>query len=207
VSLTGLTQLGGALWALETARSALVQIDPATMELGNEVRLRSAVGQDVVGPTAAGGALWVAGQGVIARVDPERGRVAQRLRVSGQPGSLAVDHDTVFFVDPNANALRRVPVAGGHAQRVAYAAPQPGLLALIDARLYVTDDKFPSVTALDPGSAKRLGKVVLRRGAPANNQMADGIALTGIAAAGDALWLPDWDANRVYRVPVARLGV
>jgi hypothetical protein len=207
VSLTGLTQLGSALWALESERGALVQIDPGTMELGKTVRLRSTVGQDIAGPTAAGGALWVAGQGVIARVDPGSGRVDQRIRVSGQPGSLAVDHDTVFFVDPNATALRRVPVAGGRTQTAAYAAPQPGLLALIDARVYVTDDKFPSVIAIDPGSRKRLGKVVLRRGPPPNNQMADGIALTGIAAAGDALWLPDWDANKVYRVPVSRMGV
>jgi DNA-binding beta-propeller fold protein YncE len=206
VSLTGLTPTGNALWAIEPERRALVRIDTKTMALRDEIRLPASFADAATEPIPDGSALWLGGTKTIAKVDLGSMRPVDQIRLPDSPGSIAVTDDAIFFVYPNSTALYRVAPDGGHAVRVGYAAPQPGIVKLIDGRLYVTDDKVQSVTAIDPATGKRLATVVLRRGPPPGNQLPDTLGLVGIARSGGALWLPDWAANAVYRVPVSQFS-
>jgi DNA-binding beta-propeller fold protein YncE len=205
-SLTALTPVGDELWAIEPERNALVQIDPSTLELGNELRLPAAFGEDLTAPVADGRALWIAGDRVIAKIDLAAGKIVTRISVPGTVGSLAVADTGLFVLYPNSTAVRRLSLDGRHRKRLGFAAPQPGLARFLDGRLYVTDDKFPSVVAIDPETGRRIKTIVLRRGLPAGNQLPDTTGLVGIERSEDALWLPDWAGNKVYRVPLAKLG-
>ena len=206
VSLTALTNVGATLWAVEPERGGLVRIDTTAMKLRDELRLPRSFAEDLREPVADGSAVWVGGTRALAKVDLGGTRPIRPIRLPDTPGSVAPTQTAIYFVYPNSTALFRVGRDGGRVTRVGQAAPQPGIVKAVDNRLYVSDDKIQSVTAIDPDTGKRLATVVLRRGPAPGNQMPDSIGLVGIASSNGALWLPDWDANAVYRVPFSKLG-
>jgi hypothetical protein len=78
-------------------------------------------------------------------------------------------------------------------------------LELIPGRLLLTDDARTSVTAFDPDTGPPRPTVVLRHGVPEGPGRVESIGLTGLADTDDALWVSDWAANAVYRVPLSKL--
>jgi streptogramin lyase len=152
------------------------------------------------------GSLWVAGRSEIARIDPVRASIVKRYHIAGPVNALATGPGSLYYTDSNKEALYRVALPSGRVTPLGRATSQPGALALAGSRAFVTDDGANSVTAMDPATGRRGATIVLRRAPAVGNNQPDGLGLVGIALANDSIWLPDWDANRVYRVPLSKLG-
>lgn len=206
LTLYSMTIGPGGLWSLAGGNS-LLQLDPKTLRVSRRIRLpiRSTPGGGFY-LTQGLGSLWVAGRDEIARLDPLSGRVVKRFRISGPANAIAVGHGAVYYTDSNKEDLYRVALPGGHVTALGRVTSQPGELALLGGRAFVTDDGSNSLTAVDPATGQRGKTLVLRRGPAVGNNEPDGIGLDGIAQAGGALWLPDWDANEIYRVPLGKLA-
>ena len=207
-TLTALTPIGETLWAIAPQLRTLVEVDPATMKISKRVKLPAALASgDLTPPSEQGSALWVGGYGGTAKVDPESGRVLATVRAAAQVSGLAATTSGVYLVYPNSTQLLRVKLSGGRPARVGRASAQPGLLQLVDGKLILTDDGHADVARFDPATGKVLARLRLRGEVKLKpGQFAETINLTGIAAAGGALWFSDWAANAVHRVPLAKLG-
>lgn len=103
----------GAVWALDTATSDLLRVDPAT----RAVRARIPVGAQPFVQTAAG-AVWVLSVGRLLRIDPATNRVSARLALppaAQGPGVLLSTAGSVWLataqillrLDPKRVAIRR----------------------------------------------------------------------------------------------------
>jgi streptogramin lyase len=207
-ALTALTPIGDTLWAIAPEEHALVEVDPATMKISKRVKLPAPLASgDMTPPSERGGALWVGGYRGIARVDPDSGRILATVRAADQVSGLAATPSGVYFIYPNSTQLMRVKVRGGRPVRVGRASAQPGLLQLVEGKLILTDDAHVDVVRFDPTNGKALARLRLRGDVKLKpGQFAETINLTGVAAAGGALWFSDWAANAVHRVPLAKLG-
>ena len=105
----------GAVWALDTATSELLRIDPATRAVRARIPVR-------VGPlasvTTAAGAVWVLTGGRLLRIDPATDRVSARVTLppaaQGPAGILStagsvwvVTQQRLVRIDPERAAIRR----------------------------------------------------------------------------------------------------
>ena len=205
LGLHSLIATPSGLWATAGDGPAVVRIDPKTLRFGLQVKPSIPVATEDFALASGDGAIWLGGSGVIVRLDPRTGRVTKQFKVSGPVKAIAVAPRALYYVRPDEATLFRVGLPKGRLTRVTQATSQPGQIAMLGDHVLVTDDGRNSVTSIDAGSGKRLGRLVLRRGpAPGNNQP-DGIGLDALVLAGGAIWLPDWDANGIYRVPISKL--
>ena len=207
-TLTALTPVGDTLWAVAPEQRALVGVDPATMKVAKRLKLPAKLASgDLTPPSEDHGALWVGGYKGLAKLDPASGRVVRIVRAADQVSGIAVTGSGVYYIHPNSTRLMRVGARAARPVSVGRASPQPGLLELVDGNLILTDDGHADVVRLDPGSGKTIARLRLRGDVKLKpGQFAETIGLTGVAGTKGVLWVSDWAANAVHRVPLAKLG-
>jgi YVTN family beta-propeller protein len=95
----------GAVWAISTAESALMRIDPAR----NAVVARIKVAPPEA--TAAGdGAVWLAypSNDVVSRIDPATNKVTARIHVGPQPAGIALSRGAVWVANSGGPSVSRI---------------------------------------------------------------------------------------------------
>ena len=196
-----LLSTGDALWGLTDAGP--VQIDPDTFAFSSAPRRAIRNASQF---TYGGGSLWVGGR-EIGRFDARTGSLIKRYPISGTVQALAAGPGAVYYVRPDQPYVFRLSIPSGRLTRLARVTSQPGRLAIAGNQLLVTDDARNSITPVNLESGAVGKRLVLRNGPAAGNNQPDGLGLQAIAIAGGAVYAADWDANKVYRVPLAKLGL
>jgi len=84
----------GRVWVVDSARRAVVEIDPGR----NRIIRRISVAADPIAVAVGAGSVWVVSDlsGKLSRIDPRRGRVTARLDIGPHPRTLAVGEGAIW---------------------------------------------------------------------------------------------------------------
>ena len=199
----GLLVSGGVVWVADTHRGSVARFDPSTNRL---------VATTVVGPAgpsgpnwlaAGGGSIWtgVPNIGAIARINATTNVLEATIPVGGPDascGGLATIATAVWAtscgggnvvtqIDPATNTIAATVDLGGDGYG----------FGLVGERLWVSPAKG-QLARLDP-----INHVADRVIAPGPAFASGG---TGILEAAGSVWIDDWTANRLLRLPLAAFG-
>jgi len=151
----------GAVWAIDPSSGGLWRINPTT---GRPRRL--AAGLDALSLAAGGGAVWVGGSVMVAKIDAVTGLVlgAQPIGSPSETSSVAIGADAVWAVGSSGRALLKL-----NPQSVATAATftvgrGPSGVAVGDGAVWVANSLDGTVTRIVPGTGMR--RVIMLGQAP-----------------------------------------
>ena len=188
-----LVRSGKDLWALQTQPSALLRLDPSTLE-PNAAPIRLPEGQ-ALGLAAGGGYLWTSetDSGDVLRVDAA-GSVS-RAHVGGSPAGAVVAAGSVWFVDRDRGEVRRLdPRTLRPAGKPIRVGGKPEWLVRAGESLFASDAARGTATKIDLRSEKVVGPPI-RVAPPAKD--APALAVAGV---GNSAWFGSFAAGTLTRV-------
>lgn len=149
----GLAAGGGAVWAVDRDKPALLRIAPRTNRI-TRFRLPGAP----IELAAAGGALWVAfdASADVARVDPATGKVGASVRVGDGPSGFAASGTRVWAIAHRDGALVRADTRTRLAAQAASETVTPERIAYAGGSLWVTG-RGKDLDRVDPATGDVLG--------------------------------------------------
>jgi hypothetical protein len=148
----GLVRAAGDVWVVSASAGTVTARSLATGALVRTVHvgatpLRAVYFHHLVWVTVFGG-------GQVVAIDPDNGRIAHRVALSGQPEGLAPMAGSVWVVRQKAHLLTEVHIDGrlGRSFRLG---SDPRQVAADRRRLFVTDFVDGTVTRIDPRTGSR----------------------------------------------------
>ncbi|HYC82773.1 MAG TPA: serine/threonine-protein kinase [Solirubrobacterales bacterium] len=225
-----LAAAGPKVWIVSESGGSLTEIDAA--EPGFPVHRREAhLGGKLAGVAVGGGSVWItdSASGRLLRLDPESGRLRERIEVGGRPGAVVYGGNRVWVADERGAGVTAVNAAGGRVFR-RHIAPHasPLRLAAGAGGVWVANASAGTVRRIDLGTAtpsvtipagRGLGGITVARGFvwvadsrsgtvakidPAIRAVVDTIEVDGkpggIDAGTDVLWVASADENAVTRI-------
>jgi streptogramin lyase len=107
----------GGVWVTQPAEDVVTRIDPGTNRVAARIRLPH--GSEPVTLAVGAGSIWAVGPKEVFRIDPATNSVTASARIGKHAGSdyrglrrLAVDGDTVWVTDGDADTLDRIALRG-----------------------------------------------------------------------------------------------
>jgi streptogramin lyase len=188
---------GGSVWVTirgQDGSGAVARVNP----VNGAIQARIALPTGASGVVSGFGSVWVSSTeaGVVSRIDPRTNRVVASIATSPRPRFMAVGRDAVWVMHLKNNAVSRLdPRSNLEIASIVTGAPETGGgdIAVGEGGVWLPVSKRP-LTRLD----ERSGKVI---------QTFSGGRGTGAAAvAFGSVWISDYKAGEVWRVPVRALG-
>ncbi len=173
-SLQPLAVGAGALWAIDPAVGGVWRIDPHS-----GTRRKLAEGLNAFALAAGDGAVWVASQSGVTKIDAvtgnELGSVSSGSQAPGETASVALGADAVWFTSSSGQTLRKIdPQSVSTAETFPIGRGSSGV-TVGDGAVWVATSLDGTVSRIDPQSGKRL---VIRLGQTPG----------GVVAAYGAVW-------------------
>ena len=190
----------GAVWVLGLEDSTLSRIDPETKTVVKRFRLRHAP-TDIA---AGAGAVWVKGDGRLARIDPDTGEATRTVKLpdtGDYPGDLpfqnwgfpqvAVGAGAVWAINDDRTVSRIDPDSGRRVARIVVDAAT--VAAGKEGVWFISGDDTRAVTRIDPGT-NRVGQTI-----PVGAQN-----LSGVAVGAGHVWATAEGDGVVWRIDPGR---
>ncbi|HKD33540.1 MAG TPA: hypothetical protein VKB73_08735 [Gaiellaceae bacterium] len=183
----------GAVWAVNYKRDSLTRVDPAS---GRTRSVR--VGASPFDVLCAFGRVWVTSweAGLLTELEPRTLRVVRRIEVGPRPTGLRATAGAVWVgFGRNATSIARVDPATSNFRRVQVGTRAPSwfVAGTRDLWLQVADNRLIRV---DPKTRIVTARLSVGRTLAQGSLAPDG-----------TIWIPDKEANRVYRVDPAKARV
>jgi YVTN family beta-propeller protein len=188
---TGIAASPNAVWVVGSDPTAsnvsVTRIDPEF----NVIALSDRIGNIVPGGPGSvatyGNTVWVApSSGLLARLDPTTGRVAQRVDPNAGPAGIAIGDGAVWITDTDANNVTRVdptglltPIAVGSG---------PTGLAVGEGGVWVADTLDNAIVKIDPSTRSVAATIPVGR-SPA-----------GVAVGAGSVWVSNRGDGTVTRI-------
>jgi YVTN family beta-propeller protein len=187
---TGLATSTGAVWVVgATGRSAIAvrRIDPRFDVASPVTSIDNVVAGGPASVAAAGNRIWVApSSGLLSRLDPRSGTIAQRVDPNASPTAVAVGADAVWITDSGADTVTRIdptglltPIAVGHG---------PSAIAVGAGAVWVVDSLDDAVVRIDADTHAVTTTIPVGRD-PA-----------GIAVAAESVWVANRGDGTLTRI-------
>ena len=189
----GIAAGGDSVWMITGANGELSRIDPVT---GN-VRQRIMITPGSFNPLYANGVVWVSGHDadLITAVDAKSGRVLGTTPTGKGPRFLTAGAGSIWTLNQGDGTITRID-ARTHKVLATINARLPGHggdIAYGEGLVWATLDGAP-LTAIDP----KTNKVVRQWVGPGGDSLHEGFG---------AIWLTNYDAGVLARIPLAATGV
>ena len=180
----------GGVWIGDSRRLELVRLDPDFPTAADPIPLADRSPASDLTPVAVGhGAIWVAGDaGAIARIDPERLKVADTIRATSTPSSIATGAGGVWTVDDLTNTAFRIDPAGAKATERTRVGLGPAAVAVGEGAVWVANTQDDTVSRIDPRAVR------------VEETISVGSRPTGIAAGEGAVWVANSLDGTVSRI-------
>jgi streptogramin lyase len=182
----GVTTGAGSVWLITDSHGDVARIDPAS----GVVQGRFAVGPGSFNPYFDGRTVWIshAEGSSLAGINPDTGEI-RIFRTGPHPRFLAAGGGAVFTLNQGDGSVTRLDVDSGAAKHIALNTPgHGGDIAYRDGLLWTTMAKTP-LSLLDGDGGKLLCQW---RGAGGDS----------LNIGFDAIWLTDYHAGTVARLPI-----
>ena len=171
--------------------AAVVRLDPDTLEVLATIDLGGVAGAippdaEATAPSANGVWVTLASQDAVALVDPATNRESRRIRVDGDPYSLAEDGENLWVTDFG-GAVVRVDVASGDELLRVRSISGPTQVAVAFGGVWVADHNSGDIVRLDPVTGEVLATIPVG-GRP------------GIAIGFGSVWARSDDEQTVSRI-------
>jgi YVTN family beta-propeller protein len=176
--------VGASLYRIEPGSNAVQATRPfAALPRGGLIG-------DVV---VAAGAVWASDttRGSVYRFGASTGRLEAVIRTGATAGDMAVGDGSVWVADPDARTVSRISEAHDRVESVVTVPGVPGQIAASQAGLWVTEGTRGAVAFVDAASGRVLSVPV-------------GGDLTGVAAAGDTVWVANTANGTLSRIDAGR---
>jgi DNA-binding beta-propeller fold protein YncE len=175
-------------------------------------------------------ALWVAEYYVgVHRVDPQRGKIIGKpIDVKRFPSDIAASGHDVWVIG-STKWVDRVDARRGQVHTTIPLSATPSAVAVGERYVWVASYKEGSLTRVDPGTNRQVGRPILVGGGPNHvdfyqgtvwvtdfdggrilrldestgetvAEIPGGRGLSGIATTSEAIWVTDWDRDELLRV-------
>jgi hypothetical protein len=183
-TVTGLAAGFGSVWVttVGSERDFLLRLDPVTLSV--RARIRTAGGDAL---ESALGSVWVAGGGVLARVDPRTDRIAGTLPLAAPVAGLATSPRRLWVLeDDSALALD----GGGHVRRHLLLPFAAARIAVTGNRLWAIDNcgcAIGQLTTLELRTGRRLATWSV------------GATPVAVAADGVDVWVASFGSSTLLR--------
>ncbi|HEU5212887.1 MAG TPA: ABC transporter substrate-binding protein [Gaiellaceae bacterium] len=181
----------GAIWVVG-ASAGLPAVSVERIDPRYETVTQGSVGNVTPGGpgvvAALGNAVWVApSTGLLARLRPATGRVADRVDPNAAPAGVAVSRDAVWVTDSFADTVTRVDPATGLTTPITVGRG-PAAIAGGEGAVWVANSLGNSVTRIDPGTNG------------VTNTISVGAGPAGLAVAQGAVWVANSHDGTVTRI-------
>ena len=188
----GITTSADSVWLVVDAQGSLLRIDPATGRVRQTVR----VPPGSYNPLYFGGVVWVtrAAGAELTAVDAASGTVVGSTPTGPNPRFLTAGAGSVFTLNQGDGTLTRIDARTRRVvATIALATPgHGGDIGFRDGTVWTTMLGVPlTATATATNTVRR------RWVGPGGDSL---------AASGDAIWLTNFDAGTVSRIPLRELG-
>ena len=191
-SVGGLAAGAGALWVGEARYERIIRVDPLFEAGERSIRLSDPAVFGVASgyPIAADdSAVWAGTEGSVARIDPKRKEVTDRVSVGNSPVAIAIGAGSVWVADETDNTVARIdPSAANAVTAVTPVGRGPSAIAAGEGAVWVANAQDDSVSRIDPGT----GAVIATIGV--------GGRPTGIAVGEGAVWVANSLDGTVSRI-------
>ena len=187
---------GGSVWALDRGAGELIRIDPRlNVRVGEPIRLASRTGSAPVAVAFGEGALWVElAHGPVLKVSPAKAAVVDSLPASGNGGTLAVGHRSVWVPSVLPNEVTRIDVASRRARPIPFERAPTAVAAGANA-VWVAVRSQDQVWRIDPRTNSVTKTIPVGDGPSA------------LAVGGGAVWVANAIGGTVSRIDPARNAV
>ncbi|HYH58455.1 MAG TPA: BTAD domain-containing putative transcriptional regulator [Thermoleophilaceae bacterium] len=193
-SVGGLAVGGDALWVADARYERVIRIDPLFDAGARSIRLAS--GPAIFGGaskspvTADADATWAGtAEGALARIDPERNAVTERVSVGNSPVAATLDEGSVWVADETDNTVSRIdPDAANAVSGTTLVGRGPSAIAVGEGAVWVANAQDDTVSRVDPETTAVTATIEVG-GRP-----------TGIAAGEGAVWVANSLDGTVSRI-------
>lgn len=163
----------GSIWTTSKNRNTVTRIDAGTRSVAGEIP----VGEGPEGVAVGAGAVWVANSldNTVTRIDPQTDQ-ARTIPLLVSPNVVAATENAVWVASRQSNAIVRIDPGEGGASIIELEA-SPSALAATPDEVWVVAPEARGILRLD-ARTRKVDRPLPVQGRP-----------TGIALAGDAVWL------------------
>ncbi len=166
------------------------RVDNGFDAMGAPVRIGNTVPEGPAAVAAQGSAVWVApSSGLLTRLDPASGRIAQQLDPNAGPTALALGDGALWMTDTNANNVTRRdstglldPIAVGNG---------PTGIAVGEGAVWVADSLDNAIVPIDPSTRAVITTIPVGR------------VPDGVAVGAGSVWVANSGDGTVSRIDPA----
>jgi YVTN family beta-propeller protein len=185
----------GAVWVAVGA--SLYRVEPGSTAAQATRAFAALPGGGLIGGVAVGGgSVWASDttRGRVYRFAASTGRLQSVIRAGDTAGDMAVADGSVWVADADARTVSRISEAGNRVESVVSLPGVPGQIAASQDGLWVTLGTRGAVAFVGAASGRVLSVPI-------------GGDITGVAAAGDTVWVANTANGTVSRIDARRHAV
>jgi YVTN family beta-propeller protein len=189
-SVDGIGVGGGDLWIADVHKGGVAKVDPDFRKVVGRARISPGDPFGLAGPVAVGaGSVWVGdGNAAIARIDPRRLKLTDRIAVGNDPTAIAIDGSNVWVADDVDGTVTLIDAASGGVITTIPVGPSPGAIALGGGSVWVADSEADQVVRIDPQTRAVTATIAV------------GDQPTGIAVDEHGVWVANSLSDSVSRI-------
>jgi len=184
--LGGIAYGARSVWVTKSDARALVQINPRTSEVVQNIPVGNAPGAVAVGPDA----VWVANtvDGTVSRVGLAGGSVTDTIAVGPNPAGLAVARDGVWVAIQSTGSAVRIDPRARAVVKTVYVGNGPTGIAVGGGNVWVANTRDGTVSRIDPTTNRMTATLRVGRNPSA------------LAATPQGVWVANGGEDTIKRV-------